>query len=242
MKQNAHASGRPRSAAVNAYGDFDALREHLHAVRRHTLDHLDVYLDRYLEAATENGNRVHFAETPEELNRTVEAICRQHGARRIIKGKSMVTEESALNDHLTGAGFAVQQGGLAGAYLFAAAVAAMLALLVAQYPETPVLRHHHDRSLPPLVIAPRAVVVVLMGVAFVSFSGLGFAFMFTLALGHGLGYDSAGRSIGLLLLLSASGCLAGGARRALPGNRGPRGSPGQGCGVSVHICPHNAST
>lgn len=98
-----------RSAAVNAYGDFDALREHLHAVRRHTLDHLDVYLDRYLEAATENGNTVHFAETPEELNRTVETICRQHGAQRVIKGKSMVTEESGLNDHLTAAGFAVRE-------------------------------------------------------------------------------------------------------------------------------------
>ena len=98
-----------RSAAVDAYGDFDALREHLHRVRRHTLDHLDLYLDRYLEAAAENGNTVHFAETPEDMNRTVEAICRQHGARRVIKGKSMVTEESGLNDYLATAGITVRE-------------------------------------------------------------------------------------------------------------------------------------
>jgi MFS family permease len=142
---------------------------------------------------------------------------------------------------IAGTGFAVQQGGLVGAYLFAAATAAVLALLVAQYPETPVLRHHHDSSLPPLVIAPRAVVVVLMGVAFVSFSGLGFAFMFTLALGHGLGYDSAGRSIGVLLLLSASGCLAGGMACARFGPTRPLALAFITCGAGWWLAIHAGS-
>lgn len=143
---------------------------------------------------------------------------------------------------IAGAGFAVQQSGLAGAYLFAAATAALLALLIAQYPETPALKHHHDSSLPPLAIEPRALVVVLMGVAFVSFSGLGFAFMFTLALGHGLGYDSAGSSIGVLLLLSASGCLAGGMACARFGPARPLALAFITCGAGWWLAIHAGSS
>jgi L-lactate dehydrogenase complex protein LldF len=52
-----------------------------------------------------NGNQVHYAETGDELNSIVLDICQQHGARRVIKGKSMVTEETHLNQFL-------QRGGL----------------------------------------------------------------------------------------------------------------------------------
>lgn len=143
---------------------------------------------------------------------------------------------------IAGAGFAVQQSGLAGAYLFAAATAALLAGLIAQYPETPALRHHHDSSLPPLAMEARALVVVLMGVAFVSFSGLGFAFMFTLALEHGLGYDSAGTRIGVLLLLSASGCLAGGMACARFGPARPLALAFITCGAGWWVAIHAGSS
>ncbi|MEQ9394475.1 lactate utilization protein B [Haliea sp.] len=96
-----------RDAAAARYGDFEALRAHLKQVRRHTMAHLEHYLTRFEETALRNGNQVHFAATPEELNSTVLSICRAHGARRVAKGKSMVTEETALNDHLLKAGLEV---------------------------------------------------------------------------------------------------------------------------------------
>lgn len=96
-----------RDTAVAGYGDFDALRAHLKRVRRHTMDHLEHYLTRFEEAALRNGNQVHFAATAEQLNSTVLAICQANGARRVAKGKSMVTEETALNAHLLKAGLDV---------------------------------------------------------------------------------------------------------------------------------------
>jgi L-lactate dehydrogenase complex protein LldF len=100
-------SPNKRSAAVESFGDFDSLREHVHAVRQHSLDHLDHYLMRFEEEALANGNSVHFARDGDEMNDIVLDICRSANARKVAKGKSMVSEETALNEHLQKAGLEV---------------------------------------------------------------------------------------------------------------------------------------
>jgi L-lactate dehydrogenase complex protein LldF len=52
---------------------------------------------------------VHYARDGDELNSIVLDICQQHGARRIAKGKSMVTEETRLNSFLQRAGLEVME-------------------------------------------------------------------------------------------------------------------------------------
>jgi len=96
-----------RDAAVSEFGSFDTLRQHVSRVRQHSLDNLDYYLARFELEATNNGNRIHFAETPDAMNSIVLDICQQHGARRVVKGKSMVTEETSLNEHLIRGGLDV---------------------------------------------------------------------------------------------------------------------------------------
>jgi L-lactate dehydrogenase complex protein LldF len=96
-----------RDAAANAYGDFDGLRAHMKRVRGHTTEHLAHYLQQFEEAAVAHGNQVHFAATAEQLNSTVLSICQTHNARRVAKGKSMVTEETGLNELLLKAGLEV---------------------------------------------------------------------------------------------------------------------------------------
>ncbi|HKQ31300.1 MAG TPA: LutB/LldF family L-lactate oxidation iron-sulfur protein, partial [Burkholderiales bacterium] len=68
---------------------------------------LDSYLQRFEKSAQAAGAIVHWAETPEEACRIVAGIARQHNVRKIVKSKSMVTEECALNDHLEGEGLEV---------------------------------------------------------------------------------------------------------------------------------------
>jgi L-lactate dehydrogenase complex protein LldF len=98
-----------RSAAVANFGDFDLLREHVKQVRQHSLDNLEHYLGQFEQEAVHNGTRVHFARDGSELNSIVLDICQQHGARRIAKGKSMVTEETGLNSFLQRAGLDVME-------------------------------------------------------------------------------------------------------------------------------------
>ena len=98
-----------RNAAIEAFEGFESLRQHNKQVRQHTLDNLEHYLGRFEQEAVHNGNRVHFARDSDELNNVVLDICQQHGAQRIAKGKSMVTEETGLNKTLQQAGMEVME-------------------------------------------------------------------------------------------------------------------------------------
>ena len=98
-----------RSAAVDSFENFEVLRQHVKKVRQHSLDNLGHYLAQFEQEAVHNGNQVHFARDADELNSIVLDICQQHGARRIAKGKSMVTEETGLNDFLLRASLDVME-------------------------------------------------------------------------------------------------------------------------------------
>ena len=98
-----------RDAAVEAFEPFETLRGHVKRVRQHSLDNLGHYLETYEKQALANGNQVHFARDGEELNSIVLDICQRHDASRIAKGKSMITEETALNDYLQRAGLQVME-------------------------------------------------------------------------------------------------------------------------------------
>jgi len=64
-------------------------------------------VDRLDQSLTANGVHVHRAATPEAARLAVLAISRSVGAERIVKGKSMATEEIELNDALEAAGMSV---------------------------------------------------------------------------------------------------------------------------------------
>lgn len=98
-----------RNAAVDGFEAFAATRAHVKRVRQHSLDNLAHYLGQYEQEALQNGNQVHFARDGDELNSIVLDICQRHGAQRVAKGKSMVTEETGLNQALEQAGLSVME-------------------------------------------------------------------------------------------------------------------------------------
>ncbi|MGH8752061.1 MAG: LutB/LldF family L-lactate oxidation iron-sulfur protein [Burkholderiales bacterium] len=95
---------RARAAALREQGDYEALRDAAAAIRDRVIRDLDVYLEQFEQAATVRGAVVHWAETTQEANRLVCAIAKQHGVKKAVKSKSMVSEECALNDALQNAG------------------------------------------------------------------------------------------------------------------------------------------
>lgn len=70
------------------------------AIRARTLARLPELLEILEKNCAANGIRVRWAETTEEANTIVLEILREHGATRVVKGKSMVSEEMHLNDFL----------------------------------------------------------------------------------------------------------------------------------------------
>ena len=93
-----------RRESLAELDDFEATREAARAIRQRALDDLDVWLEMFERNATARGATVLWAETPDDVNRHVLAIAARHGAGKIIKSKSMVSEESALDRAIEGAG------------------------------------------------------------------------------------------------------------------------------------------
>ncbi len=93
-----------RRQAVSKLPEFDVLRDRAKAIKDHTLAHLDWYLERFERNCTAAGGHVHWCRNAEEARRTVLEICRKLNARTVTKGKSMIGEEIAINDHLSANG------------------------------------------------------------------------------------------------------------------------------------------
>jgi len=89
-----------RAKALAALPEFDALRDAGRDIKNHTLAHLDLYLEAYEDKVTAAGGQVHWAETAGDARALILDICRKAGAKTVTKGKSMITEEIGLNEHL----------------------------------------------------------------------------------------------------------------------------------------------
>ena len=103
--QKALAISRPhflerRANAVANLPEFEALRDTARDIKNHTLAHLDFYLDAFEETVKAAGGEVHWCPTADDARDAVLRICRDAEAQTVTKGKSMISEELGINEHL----------------------------------------------------------------------------------------------------------------------------------------------
>jgi L-lactate dehydrogenase complex protein LldF len=91
---------KKRDVAVSEIPEWEFLREFASDIKMHTLSKLDEYLEAFEKEATENGAIVHWAADAKEHNDIVLSILNKHQAKKMVKSKSMLTEECHLNDFL----------------------------------------------------------------------------------------------------------------------------------------------
>jgi L-lactate dehydrogenase complex protein LldF len=98
-----------RAALVEALGHdlWQTLRQAGHDIRLHALTHLDYYLEEAEQAVTKTGGHVHWARDAAEANRIVLEIARRHRVKKVVKSKSMATEEIGLNHAMEAEGIRV---------------------------------------------------------------------------------------------------------------------------------------
>jgi L-lactate dehydrogenase complex protein LldF len=80
--------------------ETERLRELGNAIKRRALSRLPQLLEELEKKCTQNGIQIHWAETTTEANQHVLSIMNAHSATRLVKGKSMVSEEMGLNEFL----------------------------------------------------------------------------------------------------------------------------------------------
>jgi L-lactate dehydrogenase complex protein LldF len=96
-----------RDNATHGIPEWEQLRSTASQIKDNVLSHLDQYLEEFEAKATKNGVQVHWATDATEHNRIVQKILAKHQVKRIVKSKSMLTEECHLNAFLTEKGIEV---------------------------------------------------------------------------------------------------------------------------------------
>lgn len=99
--------GKGTAEAYRRLPEGPALRLVAHDIRMEAIENLDILLDRLTTTIEQNGGRVFFAPDAADAVAYIRRVARQNGVRRVVKGKSMVSEEIGLNDALMADGIDV---------------------------------------------------------------------------------------------------------------------------------------
>ncbi|MYL43364.1 LutB/LldF family L-lactate oxidation iron-sulfur protein [Virgibacillus salexigens] len=109
------AQGRFRTGRLSQaeeLGNWEDWRQLGSEIRTHTLENIDYYLQQLSDQVARRGGNVFFAETAEEANDYIENVVKKKQAKKVVKSKSMVTEEIGLNHCLENIGAEVVESDL----------------------------------------------------------------------------------------------------------------------------------
>jgi L-lactate dehydrogenase complex protein LldF len=96
-----------RDKAVHQLPEWEQLREAASQIKNNVLSNLHDYLIQFEKNAVANGIEVHWAANADEHNLIVNRIINEAKVVRMVKSKSMLTEECGLNEYLAKNGIEV---------------------------------------------------------------------------------------------------------------------------------------
>jgi len=96
-----------RDRMANSLPEWEQLRSMAAQIKSNVLSRLPDYLEQFELEAQALGVQVHWAINADEHNKIVHAILAKRNVRRVVKSKSMLTEECHLNPYLEQQGIEV---------------------------------------------------------------------------------------------------------------------------------------
>lgn len=87
--------------------EWEQLRHTARDLKLYSTSHLADLIEEFERNARANGCHVHYAKDADEYCAIIEKILRDHDAKKLVKSKSMLSEECHLDDYLTDKGFDV---------------------------------------------------------------------------------------------------------------------------------------
>ena len=96
-----------RDNMASGLQEWEELREHASQIKQHTVTHLADYLEEFSTQLESRGVIVHWAKDANDFNNIVLDILQSHGVKKMVKSKSMLTEECAMNPFLESHGIDV---------------------------------------------------------------------------------------------------------------------------------------
>ncbi|MFB5192140.1 LutB/LldF family L-lactate oxidation iron-sulfur protein [Alicyclobacillus fastidiosus] len=96
-----------KQSVTESFGNWEQWRERGEQIRAHTIANLDVYLQQFTDKLETLGAKVQFAADAKEAVIAVQEVVQNKEAHKVVKSKSMVSEEIHINHHLEESGVRV---------------------------------------------------------------------------------------------------------------------------------------
>jgi len=100
IEENTKGFNRNRQDAVADLENYEELRTRAREIKEDAIDRLPELLDQLREAVEDNGGQMYIADDAEDANRYIRDVAAEQDAERVVKSKSMTTEELEVNDAL----------------------------------------------------------------------------------------------------------------------------------------------
>jgi L-lactate dehydrogenase complex protein LldF len=91
---------RAKVVSDEALPDYQALRDEANAIKKHTIENLDHYLEQLESNVVAHGGKVIYCRTGQEAADFVLDLAKQRGVHMLVKSKSMTSEEIHFNERL----------------------------------------------------------------------------------------------------------------------------------------------
>ena len=93
-----------RYESVAKLEDYEALKDRARGIKEDAIERLPDLIDEVTEAVEANGGTVYLAQDAADANRYIAEVCEGEDADRLVKSKSMTSEELEVNEHLESEG------------------------------------------------------------------------------------------------------------------------------------------
>ncbi len=98
--ENTRGFNQGRYESVGDLEDYENLKSEARAIKEDAIERLPELIDQLTETVEENGGTVYIADDAEDANQYVAEVCAEKDAGRVIKSKSMTSEEIDVNEYL----------------------------------------------------------------------------------------------------------------------------------------------
>jgi iron-sulfur cluster protein len=100
VAENTRGFNDGRYESVAKLDDYQGLREEARAIKEDAIEQLPELVEQVTETVAENGGTVYVADHAADANRYIAEVCSDRDAERLVKSKSMTSEEIEVNEHL----------------------------------------------------------------------------------------------------------------------------------------------
>jgi len=100
VRQNTLAFNEGRYDSIARLDDYEALKSEARAIKEDAIERLPDLIEELREAVAEQGGHVYLADDAEDANDYIREVVAERDADRVVKSKSMTTEEIEVNEVL----------------------------------------------------------------------------------------------------------------------------------------------